>query len=258
MMARVHCRGRRPTGHAAEWQPKPHARTTRRPRPHQMQVSTCDLDAFATPWSFFHRPDLTARHERIAVVESPCNNRPTLAQDGESSQTKPARECPARPPPRQWSAAFPVQPRDTTIIAPSPPCAAQRQSVLRVRDTRPTPSIVRAGSYSRPPTVAMSFENPESACRLASATTNPATRQKHWPQNMCFSIPRCAMILLPISSIEVWVVLSEGMFSLRKMRSAMTSSRLQRSSLAYELPGRRASRTCVRRIGSMVRPYRRL
>ena len=51
-------------------------------------------------------------------------------------------------------------------------------------------------------------------------------------QNMCFSIPRCAMILLPISSMEVWVVFREGMFSRRKMRSATASSWPQRSSLA--------------------------
>ncbi len=51
-------------------------------------------------------------------------------------------------------------------------------------------------------------------------------------QNMCRSIPRYARILLPISSIEVWVVLSDGMFSMRKIRSAIASSRLQRSSFA--------------------------
>ena len=51
-------------------------------------------------------------------------------------------------------------------------------------------------------------------------------------QNMCRWMPRFASTLPAISSIEVWVVLSTGMFSWRNMASAASTSVRQVSRVA--------------------------
>ena len=118
------------------------------------------------------------------------------------------------------------------VSPPVVPFAQPERTIINSApgDGPPVAGVVRGGSYSSISAVSTNFEAPDPPVHAHRIGRQLAGDADH--QNMCFSIPRCAMILLPISSMDVCVVLSEGMFSRRKMRSATASSWVQRSSLA--------------------------
>ena len=174
-----------------------------------------------------HRTDLVGRRERIAVVKSACKITHPRRKIERGFRANP---CLSRPTRGIANDRRLSDKSATQSIAPFTPYPAQRNpascAVVCSRRLASPPSIKHQAFRI----IFLDIRRcNEPGRRPAGLLRN---KQANRPQNMCFSIPRCAMILLPISSIEVWVVLSEGMFSLRKMWSAMMSSRLQRSSLA--------------------------
>src|SRR6185437_5481885 len=211
LVALTHCRGTIPPWHAAVRRPKPRTRTTRGQLQWPMQTSFRDVDTSATPCLFFHHSNLastrTNRSRQIGLQKSPSRD----AGFGKNcGQTDP--QAPTGLP--SHHGLQPRKTRDAIIIAPSllgPMPGATAIRVLRPEDLRTWPrGIMRAGSYSSAPVLSTS-KTPDRPVDVRPRGT-PQRINGRGRQNMCFSIPRCAMILLPISSIEVWVVLSEGMF----------------------------------------------